>query len=682
MKKIFTLATMLLLAVGAWAAEQTFTMTADYATTTTVGNFTFTADKGSGSTSPTFNTNSNDLRIYANGTFTITTTGDAMTKVVFNLSNKGKQRLAAITTTSGSIATQATGDSTVTWTGSASNVVFTVGSSAEYGSDGATKAGQFDFTSITITTDGTGGGTTTSDTTLVVDSISTLRDMADGITFKMGKPVYVNYQYQNYLWIAQIDDEGYMYAHVVYGDVGQTYNVGDIIPAGWTATTATYRTLPELKNPAGFQAATGQYGEEYTSPIENTDYIGYPDIYYDANFKLAYSAVELDSINGKNFVVKSTQLAYDDNWNLDTMVYTLKCYNKFGIEMPTTTEGRTFDVWGMMSARDGELELWPLEITETSYRLWKVLYYGEEDTYYNIGDTLYIAAASDPDHLIYVTDNATTILNDTWAAFGYVYYMEWMPDWIALDFSNNVQAYEKMKGAIGMMIMPGTMGGTFKEPLNPRLVVDNEVATTTADMDPIIAAHDMAGDMHVMGNEVIQVEGYYNYYGRPVFRGYSNQASHQGQMIDLNPLYCEVTNWTVGVKYSTLAVCRLLEPWEADDEEDVSDENLTIATAPAQLPSKPVVAQRDGRPIKVKASQVPAAPKRMQLSDPYYYRNVVLYPLQGTPTGIAEVNTTRNIDTVTYVNALGQQQATPFEGFNIVVTRYNDGTTSTTRVLH
>ena len=39
-------------------------------------------------------------------------------------------------------------DWTVTWTGSSDSVTFTVGEKATYGTDGATKAGQFDFESI------------------------------------------------------------------------------------------------------------------------------------------------------------------------------------------------------------------------------------------------------------------------------------------------------------------------------------------------------------------------------------------------------------------------------------------------------------------------------------------------------------------------------------------------------
>ena len=49
-------------------------------------------------------------------------------------------------------------------------------------------------------------------------------------------------------------------------------------------------------------------------------------------------------------------------------------------------------------------------------------------------------------------------------------------------------------------------------------------------------------------------------------------------------------------------------------------------------------------------------------------------------TGI-KADTNREVVGVTYVNTLGQQSSRPFEGVNMVVTRYSDGTTTTTKVV-
>ena len=84
-----------------------------------------------------------------------------MTTIVFNLSAQGLKRLAPITASVGTIATQAKGDETVTWSGDAASVTFTVGNQADYGSDGSSKAGQLCFGSVDITYTPSGGGQTT-----------------------------------------------------------------------------------------------------------------------------------------------------------------------------------------------------------------------------------------------------------------------------------------------------------------------------------------------------------------------------------------------------------------------------------------------------------------------------------------------------------------------------------------
>lgn len=124
---------------------------ADYASVSfTAGAYTVTAEKGEGSTNPAYNTGAADLRVYAKGLITISNSKENITKIVFNLSAQGLKRLAPVTASTGTIATQASGDNTVTWTGNASSVTFTVGEKADFGSEGDTKAGQLCFASIDV----------------------------------------------------------------------------------------------------------------------------------------------------------------------------------------------------------------------------------------------------------------------------------------------------------------------------------------------------------------------------------------------------------------------------------------------------------------------------------------------------------------------------------------------------
>ncbi|MBQ9560409.1 MAG: chitobiase/beta-hexosaminidase C-terminal domain-containing protein [Bacteroidaceae bacterium] len=125
--------------------------------TLTQGNYTVLAEKAGGSNNPAVNTSANDLRVYAKGQLTITAaSGTYFSKVVFKISTQGKKRLAPLTVSSGEVSYD-DAPSTITWEGNATNsVTFTVGEKADYGTDGATKAGQFDVDSPILITEAEG----------------------------------------------------------------------------------------------------------------------------------------------------------------------------------------------------------------------------------------------------------------------------------------------------------------------------------------------------------------------------------------------------------------------------------------------------------------------------------------------------------------------------------------------
>ena len=162
---------------GSAPVNTTLTM-ADYAAPDgTFGAFTFTA--GGSGTAAAYNTTGKDARYYTGNTLTISAETE-MTKIVFNLSAQGLKRLAPITASTGTIATQASGDTKVTWTGSATSVTFTVGAKADYGTE-PDKAGQLDVTSVDITA---GGGATYSDYSLTCSGVTP-------------EPVYYNIRFFN-----------------------------------------------------------------------------------------------------------------------------------------------------------------------------------------------------------------------------------------------------------------------------------------------------------------------------------------------------------------------------------------------------------------------------------------------------------------------------------------------------
>ena len=66
-------------------------------------------------------------------------------------------------------------------------------------------------------------------------------------------------------------------------------------------------------------------------------------------------------------------------------------------------------------------------------------------------------------------------------------------------------------------------------------------------------------------------------------------------------------------------------------------------------------------------------------------QSYIIYPLDmsngSTPTAVIELNATKNVVSERYYNLMGVESSKPFEGVNIVVTRYNDGSISTHKVL-
>lgn len=148
--------------------------------TVTFGNYSLALAKADGASNPVYNETGKDLRTYAKNTLTLTTSGAAMTKVVFNISVQGMKRLTDVTASTGSVTVDATAK-TVTWVGPAGEVVFTVGEKATYGSDGASKAGQLDFDAVEIETGGS-----------VVETVATPKFSVAGGTYHGAQTVAIN----------------------------------------------------------------------------------------------------------------------------------------------------------------------------------------------------------------------------------------------------------------------------------------------------------------------------------------------------------------------------------------------------------------------------------------------------------------------------------------------------------
>ena len=89
-------------------------------------------------------------------------------------------------------------------------------------------------------------------TPVPVNSIAEYIALADGTAAKFTKSVTATAQNKGYLYV--MDNTG---CALFYGDCGQTYGKGDVIPAGFYGTKTTYAGEPELQYLNNFNEASG-----------------------------------------------------------------------------------------------------------------------------------------------------------------------------------------------------------------------------------------------------------------------------------------------------------------------------------------------------------------------------------------------------------------------------------------
>jgi hypothetical protein len=221
-------------------------------------------------------------------------------------------------------------DGTVgSWTGSATSVTLT-----HVGSKNAQVA------SLVVTTNGDGPVDPDPEdpidpNIMKLDSLHHLAALEDGTEFQFTSDVYVNYQWENYMWVLQLDDEYEAHAGLIYGDTGKQYQLGALIPGGWTGKKNTYKGLVEITDPAHFMNPKNILDEFYYSAFDCTGSVAHvadPENGW-VNHKVFFDGVRLSAIDEHgNFTIESDEV--DDNGN--PLVATMEGYNKFGIEIPVT----------------------------------------------------------------------------------------------------------------------------------------------------------------------------------------------------------------------------------------------------------------------------------------------------------------------------------------------------------
>lgn len=528
------------------------------------------------------------LRVYSGAVTVAAPAGKTISSIVFHNS----RWYAPSSVSSGSFVQEST------WGGNAASVTFNFD-------------GQIRLDSMVVTYD---DGGTIDPTVKELDTFLNFGDsIADGTKIRFTGMAFVVLHIGKFHFV-RCESE-YLYSAIIYGDLDTEYKVGEYIPAGWTGVKGkvdgiTVITGVEGLKPASVSASNGD--------CEAFDFTGYLGTFKDGvstyeNDYCAFKTVAINNIDADGkFTITET--------NADSTTSTVAGINKFGIKYPATTANMKFTVQGILTKSENGVGVTfvPTAITEyeNMKKLWRIWYQGVDGTEYTIADTLYVVAptkAIEPDcgrkNLIYVTDNATQVVDDTYADWGYVETYDWAPDYIALDCGDNEEAYRAI--AAMKVIAPATVRGILADnQTNPRFELMKTPSALDCEYPEIAYQHYQFGDScWANGNQVSYASGkFVTIDGKEYFAGINANGS-ANQPIALDRRYIGDYAFSEGNTYEMRVVWKQHEPWTFDS---------------SSSPIAKKMSKKAARPM----------PRKMKADDPNYFNNHSVCPLEVKPQSI------------------------------------------------
>lgn len=528
------------------------------------------------------------LRVYSGAMTVAAPAGKTISSIVFHNS----RWYAPASVSSGSFVQEST------WGGNAASVTFNFD-------------GQCRLDSMVVTYD---DGGTIDPTVKELDTFLNFGDsIADGTKIRFTGMAFVVLNIGKFHFV-RCESE-YLYSAIIYGDLDTEYKVGEYIPASWTGVKGKVDGITVITGVEGLKPASVSASN---SDCEAFDFTGYLGTFKDGvstyeNDYCAFKAVAINSIDADGkFTITET--------NADSTTSTMAGVNKFGIEYPATTANMKFTVQGILTKSENGVGVTfvPTAITEYENvkKLWRIWYQGVDGTEYTIADTLYVVAptkALEPDcgrkNLIYVTDNATQVVDDTYADWGYVETYDWAPDYIALDCGDNEEAYRAI--AAMKVIAPATVRGILADnQTNPRFELMKTPSALDCEYPEIAYQHYQFGDScWANGNQVSYASGkFVTIDGKEYFVGI-NADGTANQPIALDRRYIGDYAFSEGNTYEMRVVWKQHEPWTFDS---------------SSSPIAKKMSKKAARPM----------PRKMKADDPNYFKNYSVCPLEVKPQSI------------------------------------------------
>lgn len=528
------------------------------------------------------------LRVYSGAVTVAAPAGKTISSIVFHNS----RWYAPASVSSGSFVQEST------WGGNAASVTFNFD-------------GQCRLDSMVVTYD---DGGTIDPTVKELDTFLNFGDsIADGTKIRFTGMAFVVLNIGKFHFV-RCESE-YLYSAIIYGDLDTKYKVGEYIPAGWTGVKGKVDGITVITGVEGLKPASVSASN---SDCEAFDFTGYLGTFKDgvSTYENDYCAFKSVAINNIDADGKFTITEV----NADSTTSTMAGINKFGIKYPTTTANMKFTVQGILTKSENGVGVTfvPTAITEYENvkKLWRIWYQGVDGTEYTIADTLYVVAptkALEPDcgrkNLIYVTDNATQVVDDTYSEWGYVETYDWAPDYIALDCGDNEEAYRAI--AAMKVIAPATVRGILADnQTNPRFELMKTPSALDCEFPEIAYQHYQFGDScWANGNQVSYASGkFVTIDGKEYFAGI-NADGTANQPITLDRRYIGDYAFSEGNTYEMRVVWKQHEPWTFDSNSS---------------PITKKMSKKSTRPM----------PHKMKTDDPNYFNNYSVCPLEVKPQSI------------------------------------------------
>ncbi|MBQ9466814.1 MAG: hypothetical protein IJU62_07540 [Muribaculaceae bacterium] len=214
----------------------------------------------------------------------------------------------------------------------------------------------------------------------------------------------------------------------------------------------------------------------------------------------------------------------------------------------------------------------------------------------------------------------------------------------------------------GCVINGYQLSGVITPAINPTVTFDGDLEFTDGENVPAIDEIDLQAGIDQMPKpaQVVKITGYYRLEGDEyVLSAYAGgKKGNTIAVVDANG------SMTEGVQYTVEVAVILKEAWEA--------EGSTVT----EIGGNGGIGFGGGGTVN------PRAPRKIKASDENALSNVYV-SVVGDPvaTGVSDIAVDADVVSVKYVNVAGQVSAQPFDGINVVVTTYVDGTTKAVKVV-